>query len=107
MKQLGDNFEPISDPLQEPFYKAFVVASDLYYHALSIDSTKIGDLEMKLDKVLKFKEKLINMGYVPTDFLLWHKLVGSTVDTSGKIYSTDTPNKDIEKFIREIFHMKD
>ncbi len=47
------------------------------------------------DFILELEDK----GYNPLDYILWHRVIGST--PQDEIEKFDTPEKDIEKFIRD------
>ena len=93
-------------PKQEMFLKALIDASDLYYDGVPEGRINGKDLEKKSDEITVFGKELTDNGLEPRDYILWHKLVGSSL-LEGKKYLFDTPNGDVEKFARKHFEIKD
>jgi hypothetical protein len=73
------------------------------------DKSSEGDIEVEEflenhEKIVHFGKILKEKGFKPVDFILWHRLIGSSIkDSEHLIHFFDTPDKDIEKFILETF----
>lgn len=67
---------------------------------LSLDSSHYEEMENLQDKIQNFKKKLEAKNIIPQNFLLWHRLIGSTAPK--EVTELDAPDHDIENFIKSL-----
>ncbi len=86
--------------------KWFEVSGLIDAHAANMRNDKVSKEHVieRFDKISRFneefKKKLSASGKTPRQYMLWHKLVGSTLPDN--IAELDTPDHDLEKFIRSL-----
>jgi len=60
----------------------------------------IDTYNLKRESIQKLGKELEAKGLNPTDYKLWHRIIGSTPQKKG--LPLDTPENDIEKFIESL-----
>ena len=60
----------------------------------------IDTYDIKIESIKKLRKELEAKGLNPTDYKLWHRMIGSTPQKTGLPF--DTLDNDIEKFIENL-----
>ncbi len=114
MKEKSDNknfltgMEQGSERKQRPIPEGLTKEEIVVWHevneildryGISIKTLSTEKIDEMLKKKFDFKKELKDKGIEPQEYILWHRVVGSTLPIAG-VTKFDTLNHDIENFVR-------
>jgi hypothetical protein len=103
--KIDDNGKFILSPEQQKVFDEIMAILKKYTEALKADFIGREELIERQDKIIAYKKELEKNGIDPDDYILWHKLGGSSGLLSNEHYF-DTEDHKIENFIKELFAEK-